>query len=44
MLENECFVSNKDLVRPRKKPKLRHLSTICLAYVQTTKGSNKQKD
>jgi len=39
----ECFASTADLLRPKKKAKLAHLSSITLGYLASRKGSRKAK-
>ena len=40
----ECFGTTADLLRPRKRQKKKHLSTITIGYIQTKRNSTKAKD
>ena len=40
---SECFASTAELLRPKKKAKLAHLSSITLGYLASRKGSRKSK-
>ena len=39
----ECFASTAQLLRPRKKAKIDHLSSITLGYLASRDGSRKDK-
>src|SRR5688500_8231996 len=39
----ECYVSMAEMLRPKKKSKKQHLSTITLGYLYTKRGSLKMK-
>jgi hypothetical protein len=40
----ECYVSMAEMLRPKKKPKKKQLSTITLGYLHTKRGSLKEKN
>ena len=39
----DCFASTAQLLRPKKKAKLEHLSSITIGYLATRDGSRKPK-
>ena len=41
---NEYFGSTADLLRPKKRPKIEHLSSITIGYLHTKIGSKKASD